>query len=117
MDDAEFVQVIHTNTKKLGHVAPMGHIDYYLNGGDQGAVKEILSSCKKLTTLANSCSHHYAYWFLAKMYNFNLKCEGEYEVGDLLGQPGDYERVELTTSKAVENEDAKVIQYENIQKC
>ena len=47
------------------------------------------------------------------MYNYNLKCEGIYEVGDLLGKPGIYGRVDLVTNQAVKNEKAKVIEYVN----
>ena len=35
------------------------------------------------------------------MYNYNLKCEGIYEVGDLLGKPVIYGRVDLVTIQAV----------------
>ncbi|XP_077283180.1 lipase member H-like [Arctopsyche grandis] len=32
-DDAEFVQVLHTNAGSLGMRVPIGHIDFYINGG------------------------------------------------------------------------------------
>lgn len=32
-DDANFVQVIHTNAGILGESAPIGHIDFCVNGG------------------------------------------------------------------------------------
>lgn len=32
-DDANFVQVIHTNAGILGESAPVGHIDFCVNGG------------------------------------------------------------------------------------
>lgn len=31
--DANFVDVIHTNSKHLGIIYPSGHVDYYPNGG------------------------------------------------------------------------------------
>merc|ERR1719183_2199115 len=33
-DDAQLVDVIHSNTKKLGWQWPVGHVDFYPNGGD-----------------------------------------------------------------------------------
>ena len=126
-DDADFVQVIHTDTNKYGHTEPMGHVDYYLN---DGAIQpaDILSSCGA-TTSSNSCSHHYAYWFLAKMYNYpTLTCKitGEdggqqmYPIGDLLGKPGNQGMqvsVESKTTKAIKDEKQRPTEYENILQC
>ena len=33
--DADFVDVIHTNTEYFGFTAPIGHLDFYPNGGVQ----------------------------------------------------------------------------------
>ena len=135
-DDADFVQVIHTNTNKYGHTEPMGHVDYYLN---DGAIQpaDILSSCgywtSKLSSVVNNylgniCSHHYAYWFLAKMYNYpTLTCKitgdsGDqwYAIGDLLGKPGNQGMqvsVESKTTKAIKDEKQRPTEYENILQC
>lgn len=32
-NDATFVDIIHTNGKGLGLIEPLGHIDFYPNGG------------------------------------------------------------------------------------
>lgn len=32
-DDANFVDVIHTNAGSFGKIEPMGHVDFYVNGG------------------------------------------------------------------------------------
>lgn len=32
-NDAEFVDVIHTNAMIQGQLAPCGHVDFYVNGG------------------------------------------------------------------------------------
>ena len=124
-DDADFVQVIHTDTNKYGHTEPMGHVDYYLN---DGAIQpaDILSSCGA-TTSSNSCSHHYAYWFLAKMYNYpTLTCElipynRRYAIGDLLGTKADLGIItnlmaNVKTSKAVTNEKRPTV-YVNTLQC
>ena len=123
-DDADFVQVIHTDTNKYGHTEPMGHVDYYLN---DGAIQpaDILSSCGA-TTSSNSCSHHYAYWFLAKMYNYpTLTCESflgkRYAIGDLLATKGTLgiisnNKALFETSKAVKNE-KEPTEYLNTDKC
>ena len=34
MTDADFVDVIHTDLKGLGIDQPIGHLDFYPNGGD-----------------------------------------------------------------------------------
>ncbi|KAJ8969603.1 hypothetical protein NQ317_011317 [Molorchus minor] len=31
--DADFVDVLHTNTERYGYTAPLGHVDFYANGG------------------------------------------------------------------------------------
>ena len=135
-DDADFVQVIHTDYKFLGHEASMGHIDYYLNGGEVQPA-DILSSCgywtSKLSSVVNNymgniCSHHYAYWFLAKMYNYpTLTCKitgdsGDqwYAIGDLLGKPGNQGMqvsVESKTTKAIKDEKQRPTEYVNTFQC
>ncbi|XP_053618638.1 phospholipase A1-like isoform X2 [Plodia interpunctella] len=49
--DAEFVDVIHTNAGVLGMEEPVGHVDYYPNGGSEQP------NCK----LSSSCSHSRAW--------------------------------------------------------
>ncbi|XP_073819937.1 phospholipase A1-like [Musca autumnalis] len=45
--DADYVQVIHTSAGKLGFVRPIGHGDFYPNGGQQqpGCDNEIFGFC------------------------------------------------------------------------
>ncbi|XP_060807219.1 pancreatic lipase-related protein 2 [Amyelois transitella] len=49
--DADFVDVIHTNAGVLGIDEPVGHVDYYPNGGSEQP------NCK----LSSSCSHSRAW--------------------------------------------------------
>ena len=130
-DDADFVQVIHTNTEQLGHKGTMGHIDYYLNGGANPGGKQPADICGTIgqytDKITGSCSHHYAYWFLAKMYNYpTLTCElipyqRRYAIGDLLGTKSDLGiitnlKAYSKTSKAVTNE-KRPTEYVNTLQC
>ena len=58
-DDADFVQVIHTNTEQLGHKETMGHIDYYLNGGAKQPAES--HNCLLISQISSSmytiCTH------------------------------------------------------------
>ncbi|XP_070503355.1 lipoprotein lipase-like [Chironomus tepperi] len=51
-DDATYVQVIHTNGNKYGVKGPIGHADFYPNGGMSQP------GCNR-----NSCSHQFAWIF------------------------------------------------------
>ena len=121
-DDADFVQVIHTNTEQLGHKETMGHIDYYLNGGAKQPADICGTIGQYKDSITGSCSHHYAYWFLAKMYNYpTLTCEivaiqRRLAIGDLLGKPGNQWNFYVKTSKAVTNEKRPTV-YVNTDKC
>ncbi|XP_061390780.1 lipase member H-A-like [Musca vetustissima] len=58
-DDADFVEVVHTNAGYLGFRTPCGHVDYYPNGGVQQPgcdVKDV------------SCSHIRAYQLITEMW-------------------------------------------------
>nr|CAD7198849.1 unnamed protein product [Timema douglasi] len=44
-DDADFVQVIHTNVGRFGYVGDLGHVDFYPNGGS------VQNGCDQQTTL------------------------------------------------------------------
>ena len=126
-DDADFVQVIHTNTEQLGHKETMGHIDYYLNGGAKQPADICGTIGQYKDSITGSCSHHYAYWFLAKMYNYpTLTCElipynRRYAIGDLLGTKADLGIItnlmaNVKTSKAVTNE-KRPTEYVNTLQC
>lgn len=63
--DAEYVEVIHTDTQQLGIAFPIGHADFYPNGGTgmPGCFSKI--SCKlycyctlKCFSLAAICDHN-----------------------------------------------------------
>ncbi|KAK9746988.1 Lipase [Popillia japonica] len=62
-DDANFVDVIHTNGGSLGYSASIGHVDYYPNGGSRQ------NGCGILIT--NSCSHNLAPTFFYESINDN----------------------------------------------
>nr|CAD7573296.1 unnamed protein product [Timema californicum] len=53
-DDADFVQVIHTNVGRFGYVGDLGHVDFYPNGGS------VQNGCAQQTTLdsvLDFCNH------------------------------------------------------------
>ena len=54
--DAEFVQVIHTDVFEKGMLVPMGHADFYVNGGYKQP------GCREETSAPNgeSCNHNRA---------------------------------------------------------
>lgn len=56
--DAQFVHVVHTNTAFLGYVEPLGHADYYPNGGESQPGCGI--------DFAGICSHGRAYEYFAE---------------------------------------------------
>ncbi|CAK9822180.1 Pancreatic triacylglycerol lipase (Fragment) [Anthophora retusa] len=76
-EDANFVQVIHTNGGVLGYVKPIGHVDFYPNGGrlQAGCVIDMVGSCSHLRSveyfaesinskvgfIAKSCKSYIAY--------------------------------------------------------
>ncbi|CAK9807663.1 Pancreatic triacylglycerol lipase (Fragment) [Anthophora plagiata] len=52
-EDANFVQVIHTNGGVLGYVEPLGHVDFYPNGGclQAGCMVDMIGSCSHLRSV------------------------------------------------------------------
>lgn len=56
--DASFVQIIHTNGEILGFDTPIGHVDYFPNGG--------MSQPGCGLDLAGTCSHSRSYYYLAE---------------------------------------------------
>ncbi|KAI8122059.1 hypothetical protein FF38_06995 [Lucilia cuprina] len=72
-DDADYVEVVHTNAGEYGYKTPCGHVDYYPNGG------KIQPGCNSTD---NSCSYNRAYKFIPEMWSpvknqefLLLKCE------------------------------------------
>lgn len=53
-DDANFVQVIHTNAGLLGETAPVGHVDFCVNGGTMqpscSREPQLISKLKQFST-------------------------------------------------------------------
>lgn len=60
-EDAKYVEVIHTNGQKLGHDRPLGHVDFYPNGGRSQP------GCK--WDLTGNCAHSRALYFFAESIN------------------------------------------------
>ncbi|XP_045447660.1 pancreatic triacylglycerol lipase-like [Melitaea cinxia] len=58
--DAQYVEVIHTNTNMYGYEQPCGHADFYPNGGS------LMPGC-----LLNICSHSKAYQYMADSVKYN----------------------------------------------
>ncbi|XP_067643155.1 lipoprotein lipase isoform X2 [Eurosta solidaginis] len=58
---AEFVEIVHTNAGKLGLLAPIGHVDYYPNGGVQQPGCEVAN--------ADICAHERAYELVPEMWS------------------------------------------------
>lgn len=59
--DAKYVQVIHTNGGHLGYLGPLGHADFYPNGG----MKQ--PGC--LIDIGGSCSHARSFEYFAESLN------------------------------------------------
>ncbi|KAH8404914.1 hypothetical protein KR222_010419 [Zaprionus bogoriensis] len=62
--DAQFVDVIHTNTLERGVLRPIGHMDFYPNFGSL-----VQPGCE-LTEFPGSCSHNRAVEFYAESLQF-----------------------------------------------
>ena len=62
------MQILHTNTDTYGHLSPLGHVDYYLNGG------KFQDNCSDNIF---ACSHLKAYNFLIDVYQSGLKCQSK----------------------------------------
>lgn len=58
-DDADYVEVIHTNAGGSGFLSPCGHVDYYPNGG------RLQPGCSDND---NNCSHKRAYEIIPEMW-------------------------------------------------
>lgn len=58
--DAQYVEVIHTDTNFLGYTDPCGDADFYPNGGSG------MPGC-----FLNSCSHSRAYEYMASSVKYN----------------------------------------------
>nr|XP_024216846.1 pancreatic triacylglycerol lipase-like [Halyomorpha halys] len=65
-DDAEFVDVIHTNAFFKGHVFPLGHVDFFINGG------VIQPGCKGGIYDIIDCSHLRAPLYFAESINSKI---------------------------------------------
>ncbi|CAG9796746.1 unnamed protein product [Diatraea saccharalis] len=59
-EDAQYVEVIHTNTNFLGYTNPCGDADFYPNGGGS------MPGC-----WTNTCSHGKAYDYMASTVTYN----------------------------------------------
>lgn len=75
-DDAEMVEIIHTNAGVLGFASPIGHISFYPNGGFHQAGCMMGDS---------SCSHSRAVEFYAESINspdgfYGWKCHSFWEI-------------------------------------
>ncbi|XP_050521602.1 pancreatic lipase-related protein 2-like isoform X2 [Daktulosphaira vitifoliae] len=60
--DADFVDVIHTNSLVQGQVKPCGHVDFYVNGG-------ITQPACDNSTNPSKCNHHMAPRYFAESIN------------------------------------------------
>ncbi|KAL5241647.1 hypothetical protein ACI65C_009057 [Semiaphis heraclei] len=68
--DANFVDIIHTNGNSLGLFKPLGHIDFYPNGG----VAQL--NCKKVDRVTGgACSHAKAFDYFAQCILAKDKCK------------------------------------------
>ncbi|CAH2090830.1 unnamed protein product [Euphydryas editha] len=63
--DADFVEVVHTNIDNFGMAAPIGHINYYVNGGEHQPGEYFWMLCTEF------CSHvrAHALWIAALTYH------------------------------------------------
>lgn len=58
-DDADFVEVVHTNGGEIGFFNPCGHVDYYPNGG------QTQPGCNATNSI---CSHKRSYELVPEMW-------------------------------------------------
>ncbi|KAI8433148.1 hypothetical protein MSG28_013995 [Choristoneura fumiferana] len=91
--DADFVEVIHTNIDGYGMAARMGHVDFYVNGGEYQPSELTMYPC------ATTCSHFrvLALWIAALKHPdkfLALKCDSIQQARD----SECYERVPLETN-------------------
>ncbi|KPJ03053.1 Pancreatic lipase-related protein 2 [Papilio xuthus] len=91
--DADFVQVIHTNIDAFGMAASMGHVDFYVNGG------EYQPSDLNLFPCTGTCSHFKVLplWILALKYPTRfiaIKCDSIQQARDAKC----YDRVPIETN-------------------
>lgn len=79
--DADFVEVIHTNIDGYGMAARMGHVDFYVNGGEYQPSEITMYPC------ATTCSHFRVLilWIAALKYPdkfLALKCDSIQQARD-----------------------------------
>ncbi|XP_014247560.1 pancreatic triacylglycerol lipase-like [Cimex lectularius] len=78
-EDGEFVDIVHTNGLLEGQVKPIGHVDFYMNGG----VLQPGCGSKFPTREEVSCSHHRSVEYFAESINTEVgfwgwRCIGFY---------------------------------------
>lgn len=76
--NADFVEVIHTNIDGFGMALPMGHVDFYVNGGEYQPSDLNLFAC------ATTCSHFRVLflWHAALVYPkkfIAMKCKSVHQ--------------------------------------
>ncbi|XP_060529039.1 lipase member H-like isoform X2 [Cylas formicarius] len=71
-DDAEFVDITHTDVSYYGYAAPIGHVDFYPNGGVQQP------GCPDEEQKEN-CNHHRSTWLFLESVRTTVEArEAEY---------------------------------------
>lgn len=100
--NADFVQVMHTNIDGFGMATQMGHVDFYVNGG------EYQPSDIKLYPCTTECSHfRVLFLWLSTMRNPNkfigIKCKSIQEAREAKC----YDNVPLVTNVMGANVDTK----------
>jgi hypothetical protein len=74
--DAYYVEVVKTNTETLGYTRPLGHLDFYINGGYRQPWCPLPSFPKFFDRWYNKarCSHVHAYALFMKYFNNDVPC-------------------------------------------
>ncbi|XP_053607005.1 lipase member H-like isoform X3 [Plodia interpunctella] len=80
-DDADFITLLVTNMDVYGMAMPVGHVNFYVNGGENQAAAIVWTKCDEL------CGHTRAYFiWLAALENPNsfiaVKCNSLQQVRD-----------------------------------
>ena len=81
-DDADMVEVFHTNSYSLGFISPIGHRDFYINGGGRQPwcvpLNDFFVSRWFPEIIPSTCSHTFAYELMISLNKQHHSCHAEW---------------------------------------